>query len=331
MQKVVVYTVGALLYLYGDLSTSAIMVCLMVMTRALGPADSVVSNWRRYSNFLGALDRMDDLLRQAADRPERTRFPSLHGPLSVSRLFAAAPGSDRFVLTDISFRLRPGRTLGIVGPSGAGKSCLAKVLVGVWPAARGSVVIGDHDIAHWREDDLGRRIGYMSQDIELLPGTLSENIARFSGAAEADTSALLAAAELADIHELVRSLPHGYNTRVGPGGHVLSGGQRARIALARALYGAPAYIVLDEPNSSLDALGERALVATLQKLKAAEATVLLITHKMQILNVCDDVLVLNAGAVQAFGAREQVLGQIHGLRSSPALTLIEGAMEGRRS
>jgi ABC-type protease/lipase transport system fused ATPase/permease subunit len=171
----------------------------------------------------------------------------------------------------------------------------------------------------------------MPQDIELLPGTIAENIARFDAAAEADPSKIIAASELAGIQDLIRSLPDGYNTQVGLDGHVLSGGQRNRIALARAVYGAPSFIVLDEPNSNLDARAEQCFLEMVQKLRTMRTSVVIVTHKLTTLSCCDDVLVLNAGTVQAFGPREQIVSRIPRLAATPSLTVIEGAAEARRS
>jgi ABC-type protease/lipase transport system fused ATPase/permease subunit len=248
----------------------------------------------------------------------------------VTRVFAFAPGGEQPVLNDVTFTLGEGRILGVVGPSGAGKSCLARVLVGIWPPRAGSVAIGDHDLAHWNEDELGRHLGYLPQDVELLPGTVAENISRFDPAPVVATK-LIAAAELAGIQDLIRSLPDGYNTRLDPGGHVLSGGQRSRIALARAVYGNPEFIVLDEPNSHLDARAEQSLFEMVRRLRAMRATVVIATHKLATLSYCDDVLVLNAGAVQAFGSRDQIVSRIPRLAASPPLTVIEGSAEARRS
>ncbi|NJO53680.1 MAG: ATP-binding cassette domain-containing protein [Bacteroidales bacterium] len=330
-QMILIYTVGTILFLHQEISMAVIFVAMIVMLRALAPIDSLITNWRTYAGFASALARVDDILKDADDRDARISLPGLSGPLVVSRVYATAPGSDRPILTDVSFTVAQGRTVGIVGPSGAGKSCLARVLVGIWAPRRGSIAIGDHDLSHWNEDELGQQMGYMPQDVELLPGTIAENIARFDPKAAEDSSGIIAAAELTGITDLVKSLPDGYNTRVGTGGHVLSGGQRSRIALARAVYGMPAFIVLDEPNSNLDALAEQSLMTMLQKLQAMQSTVLIVTHKLNILNYCDDVLVLNAGTVQAFGTRDQIVDRIPRIRSQPNLMVIEGTAEGRRS
>jgi PrtD family type I secretion system ABC transporter len=326
-----IFTVGTLLYLNNEVTLANTFVAMTLMTRGLGPIDQVVSNWKAYSNFLAAVARLDVVLRDAQEQPPKMSLSELHGTLAVSRLFALAPGGDRLLLNDVTFNLGEGRVLGVIGPSGAGKSCLARTLVGAWQPRSGSVAIGEHDLAHWNEDGLGRHLGYMPQDIELLPGTIAENISRFDPAAATDPDRFIAAAELAGIQDLVRSLPNGYNTPVGINGHVLSGGQRSRIALARAVYGEPKFVVLDEPNSNLDSLAEQSLLAMVGKLKAKGVTVVVVTHKLNILNYCDDVLVLNNGTVQAFGARDQIVNRIPRSTAAPALTVIAGALEGQRS
>jgi len=330
MQMAFIFTVGTLLFLSNDVTMANTFVAMSLMTRGLGPIDQMISNWKSFSSFLGALSRLDDVLRHAQVHAAKISLPRLQGGLVVSRLFAFAAGGEKPVLNDVSFSLGEGRVLGVIGPSGAGKSCLARTLVGAWTPKGGRVAIGDHDLMHWNEDELGRGLGYMPQDIELLPGTVAENIARFDPEAITDADRIIAAAELAGIQDLIRSLPNGYNTRVGAGGHVLSGGQRSRIALARAVYGEPRYVVLDEPNSNLDSLAEQSLLAMVQKLKDRGATVVIITHKLNILSYCDDVLVLNDGTVQAFGPREQIVNRIPRPISGPALKVVAGALDGQR-
>jgi PrtD family type I secretion system ABC transporter len=331
IQMISISAVGTLLYLNNEVTPANTFVAMTLLMRGLGPIDQVVSNWKMYSGAMASLDRLDDVLRGLDKQSPKMSLPRLSGSLVASRVFAFAPGGERPVLNDVSFTLGEGRTLGVVGESGAGKSCLARVLVGIWPPRSGSIAIGNHDLAHWNEDELGRHLGYMPQDIELLPGTLAENISRFEAETAADSSKVIDSADLAGAQDLIRSLPDGYNTTVGPGGHVLSGGQRSRIALARAVYGRPNFIVLDEPNSNLDARAEQSFLEMVQKLRAMQATVVIVTHKLTTLNYCDDVLVLNAGTVQAFGPRDQIVSRIPRLASTPSLTVIAGTAEGRRS
>ncbi|MDR3465913.1 MAG: ATP-binding cassette domain-containing protein [Xanthobacteraceae bacterium] len=324
-----IYTTGTILFLVGDVTMSNTFVAMSLMMRGLGPIDQVISNWKGYSGFLAALERLDGVLRDAARQPAKLSLTQLSGDLTVTRVFAYAPGGEKPLLNDVSFRLPEGHVLGVIGPSGAGKSCLARVLVGAWTPQGGTVAVGDHDLAHWNEDERGRRLGYMPQDTDLLPGTIADNIGRFDPVAAAEPERVIAAAELAGIQDLIRALPNGYNTLVGPNGHVLSGGQRSRITLARAVFGDPRFVVLDEPNSNLDSVAEQSFLAMVQSLKARNVTVVIVTHKLNILNYCDDVLVMNNGTVQAFGLRDQIVNRIPRSTAGPALTVVSRAPEAR--
>jgi PrtD family type I secretion system ABC transporter len=330
-QMVGIFTVGTLLFLNNEVTLSNTFVAMTLMMRGLGPIDQVISNWKSYLAVFGAVSRVDDVLRSAREQGTKVSLPKLKGPLTVSRVFAFAEGNDKPLLNDVNFNLGEGRVLGVIGPSGAGKSCLARVLVGAWIPRSGSIAIGDHDLTHWDEDALGRCLGYMPQDVELLPGTLAENISRFDPQAASNPDAFIAASEYAGIQDLIRSLPSGYNTVVGSNGHVLSGGQRTRVALARAVYGEPSFIVLDEPNANLDAIAEQTFLAMVQKLRASQVTTIIITHKLNTLSYCDDVLVLNSGTVQAFGPRDQIINRIPRTPPPPALIVIPGALENQRS
>jgi PrtD family type I secretion system ABC transporter len=327
-QPIIIYAVGAYLFLRNEVSLATLMVAMIVMMRGLGPIDQVIGSWRSFANFRAAIDRLDVVLQRAGEKARNVTLPRPSGALDVSRIVGAAPESDKIVINDVSFTVPAGRVLGIIGPSGAGKSCLARFLVGRWQPRRGSISIGDHEMSHWNEDDLGQHMGYMPQDIELLPGTIADNISRFDPDVTTASDKLITAAGLAGVNDLIKELPQGFNTLVGGvSGHVLSGGQRQRIALARAVYGNPHLVVLDEPSSSLDAAGEQALGLALERLKQNGSAVVVITHKLSLLSYCDDVLVLNAGTVQAFGPRGQVVDRLSKSRA-PALTVVEGSGPG---
>ncbi len=331
-QMALIFTVGTILFMNNEVTLANTFVAMSLMTRGLGPIDQMVTNWKSYSSCLAALARLDEVLRDAEKQPPKMSLPQLGGALAVARLFAFAPGGDKPLLNDVSFSLGEGRVLGVIGASGAGKSCLARTLVGAMPSRSGSIAIGDHDLAHWNEDDLGCHLGYMPQDIELLPGTIAENIARFDPAAATDPDRFIAAAELAGIEDLVRSLPNGYNTAVGLNGHVLSGGQRSRIALARAVYGAPRFVVLDEPNSNLDSLAEQSFLAMIQKLKAAQHH-----HRhrypqaqyAQLLRRCPGAEQRHRPGVWPAAIRSST--EFRGQTAPPALTVIAGALESQRA
>lgn len=309
----IMLTVGAVLYLNEAVGAGVIFAASILTSRAIYPVDNIASNWRQFWNFRMSAQRIETLLQEAEKRKRKVSLPAPNGPLVVSRVFAAPRNKDLAILNDISFSLSPGEALGIVGASGAGKSSLARVLVGAWPAQRGSVSLDGNDLSHWDQDELGRHIGYVPQDVELLPGTVADNIARFDSASEERDTALLEATRVAGVQDIVQRLPDGLNTKLGPDGHTLSGGQRQRIALARAVYGNPRLLVLDEPNSNLDAIGEESLGRTINTLRERGAMVAIVTHRTNILACCNRLLVLNAGTVHAFGQREQILERLSSL------------------
>jgi ABC-type protease/lipase transport system fused ATPase/permease subunit len=287
--------------------------------RIVAPVVSVTTSWRAISSVRTSMERLNRVLAEEANPGDRISLPRPSGSINVSRVVLTPPNDETVVLGDVSFTLQAGRILGVVGPSGAGKSSLAKLLVGAWHPRRGKVTLDNHDLAHWNEDELGRHIGYVPQDIGLLPGTVAENIARFCDDDPIDHAAILEAAELAGIEDVIQGLPDGYNTKVGAGGHVFSGGQRQRIALARAVYGNPSLLVLDEPNSNLDAVGEEQLGRTLTEMKSRGATVVLVTHRMSMLVFCDDLLVMNAGTIHTYGPRDTIMNRLSAYRPTPAL------------
>ncbi|OYX69277.1 MAG: hypothetical protein B7Y95_18530 [Rhizobiales bacterium 32-66-11] len=327
---VAIFTVGALLVLDDLMDRTAMFIALMFMMRGVYPIEALISNWETISKFTPARHRLDAAL-LGADRAQRVSLPRPNGPFIVSRIWGAAPGSDKVIISDVSFTVHPGRVLAIVGPSGAGKSCLARLLVNIWTPRRGTISLGDHDFTHWDPDELGRLVGYVPQDVDFMPGTVAQNIARFDPVQCEDTQMLVEAVEIAGVQDVIRSLPDGFNTPIGPGGYVLSGGQRQRIAMARAVFGNPYLIVMDEPNANLDSVGEQALGSAIQRLRSAEKVVILVTHRMSLLAFCDDLLVLNGGAVQAHGDRDNIVNRLPRLKATPALTVIGGDRDNREA
>ncbi len=301
--------VGAYLAVQHEISAGMMIAASILIGRALQPIELAVGNWKGFLGAREAFGRMGRLLALVGAEPERMSLPRPAGSLTVENIVAGAPGGKTPILRGVSFAVGAGELLGIVGPSAAGKSSLARVLVGVWQVAAGAVRLDGSDLFHWDPKELGRHLGYLPQDVELFGGTVAENIARFE---EIDSEAVIAAAQLAGCHELIQNLPEGYNTNIGEGGQALSGGQRQRIGFARSLYRTPSLIVLDEPNANLDAAGEEALLAALQKLKTMGATVVLVTHKINILSIVDKLMILQDGMVQAFGSRDEILRRVAG-------------------
>lgn len=298
---------GAYLAIQNVITAGAMIAASIIMGRALAPVEMAVGQWRQFINARAAYDRLKKLLEAAPDTAEPMRLPEPVGVLEADRILAAPPGGRIPVLKGVSFSLQPGEALGVIGPSAAGKSTLARALVGVWPVAGGTVRIDGSDLRNWNRDQLGPRIGYLPQDVALFDGSVAENIARFG---PIDPEAVVAAAQRAGVHDIVLRLPDGYETRIGAGGSVLSGGQRQRVGLARALYGAPALVILDEPNSNLDSSGEQALLDAMTHLRERGATVIVITHRMNVLAAVTKVLILKDGVVESFGPRDQVLAAV---------------------
>jgi PrtD family type I secretion system ABC transporter len=312
--QVAILGVGAYLSIEQESTPGAMIAASIIMGRALAPVEVAVANWKLFIAARAAFDRIRTLLLLLPEEPQKMDLPAPEGRISVENVIAAPPGGKEAVLRGVSFALQPGEILGVIGPSAAGKSSLARVLVGVWPPAVGKVRIDGSDLSHWNVDQLGRHVGYLPQDVELFSGTIAENISRFG---EQDSEKIIAAAKMAGVHEMIQLMPAGYNTQIGDGGQALSGGQRQRIGLARALYGRPGFIVLDEPNASLDSDGEAALLTAIHELRQQRCTLMLITHKTNILAVVDRIMVLSAGQVQAYGTRDQVLSKPLGPRVAP--------------
>lgn len=299
--------VGAWLAIHDLVSAGAIVAGSIIMARGLQPIETVVSNWRSLVTAREAYVRLKAFL--AAPAPvEPMPLPAPVRDVRAERLVVAAPGSERSILAGIDFRLPAGRALGVIGPMGCGKTTLARALVGVWPITGGAVCLDGAPIVQWPAEDLGRHVGYLPQDVELFDGTVEENIGRFDPARTPEQ--VIAAARAAGVHDLVLSLPDGYATRLGDQGQVLSAGQRQQVALARALYGDPFLVVLDEPNSNLDGAGDVALGAAVDSVKRRGGVVVLVTHRTSSLPLVDDLLLLTGGRVTAYGPRQAVLEEV---------------------
>jgi ATP-binding cassette subfamily C exporter for protease/lipase len=300
---------GALLVLENQMTAGMMIAASILVSRALAPVEMLVGNWKQIVSGRTAYRRLQDLLAEHPAREAGMSLPRPKGTVKLDNVVGAVPGSRTQVLRGVSFSAQPGEVIAIIGPSASGKSSLARLLVGIWPAAAGSVRLDGADVYTWNKDELGPYVGYLPQDIELFDGTVAENIARFG---QIQPGQVIEAARKAGMHEIILKLPQGYDTPLGAAGGVLSGGQRQRVGLARALYGNPSLVVLDEPNSNLDDQGERALVETIKELKTQGTTVFLITHRLSTLSVVDKILMLNDGMVAAFGPRDQVLAALQG-------------------
>ena len=275
--------------------------------RVLSPLVQLISQWRLVINARDAYHRLDGFLNILPPEQESMSLPAPEGRLSVEAVVAAAPGSNLPIIRGVSFALQPGETLMVIGPSAAGKTTLARLLMGIWPAASGKVRLDGADLHAWNKEELGPHLGYLPQTVELFDGTLAENIARFG---DIDMDQVEVATHLVGLTEMVKALPHGFDTRIGEEGAILSGGQRQRVGLARAIYGNPNFVLLDEPNSSLDEAGEQALMTTLMSLKGRKCTTIVITHRTSVLPAADKILLLRDGQVAAFGPRDEVLAAL---------------------
>lgn len=298
---------GALLAVAGEITPGMMIAGSILVGRVLGPLDQLIGAWKQWASARLAYERLVRLLSDCPARARGMALPVPQGRLQLERVTAAASGSRVPVLSNVGFALEAGEVLGVFGPSGSGKSSLARVLVAAQPLLAGKIRLDGADLHQWDKVELGPHIGYLPQDVQLFAGSIAENIARF---AEVDADAVVRAAQLAGVHELILCLPQGYDTRLGEGGAGLSGGQRQRVGLARALHGLPALIVLDEPNANLDEEGEKALLAAIARLKAQRRTLVLITHKPALLAGADKLLVLRGGQMQAFGPAARVLQEL---------------------
>jgi ATP-binding cassette subfamily C protein len=299
---------GAFLTIRGEMTAGAIIACSIAASRALAPIEVAIGNWRSFIAARKARDRLDTVLGLLPEESQPLLLPAPTNSLKVESISVAVPGTQTVTLSGVSFELVAGTVLAVIGPSAAGKSTLARALTGVWPLARGAIRIDEAALSSWTPEGLGRHIGYLPQDVQLFDGTITENIARFEEAP--DSQRVIAASAAADVHQMVLRLPNGYETRVGDGGSVLSAGQRQRIGLARALYGDPFLIVLDEPNSNLDADGEKALVNAILHVKARGGIVIVVAHRPTVLSAADKVAVIGGGQLTAFGPKDEVLRKV---------------------
>jgi PrtD family type I secretion system ABC transporter len=297
--------IGAYLVIHQEATAGIIIAGSIISGRALAPVDLAIAHWRNFVASRQSWRRLTSLLAALPPDQEQMQLPKPAASFAVEGISVAPPGEKRLVVHDVAFRLEKGNGLGIIGPSGCGKSCLARSLVGAWRPVRGVIRIDGGALEQWAPDVLGQHIGYLPQDVELLSGTVAQNISRFEQDPEPDH--VIKAAQAAGIHELILRLPEGYETEIGEGGAALSGGQRQRMALARALYKDPFLVVLDEPNSNLDAEGEFALTKAIADVRARGGIVIVIAHRPSAISSVDLVMVMRDGKVQSFGPKDEVL------------------------
>lgn len=320
-----VLAVGAYLVIHQEATAGIIIASSILTARALAPLEMAIANWKGFVSARQAGRRLDQLLTLLPKEEEPMELPAPERSLTVDHIHVVPPGAERPVLRDVSFALSSGQGLGIIGPSGSGKSSLARALVGVWPQMHGKIRIDSAALDQWSPEALGRHLGYLPQDVELFDGSVAVNIARFDPKATA--GAVLGAARAAGVHELILSFPDGYGTRIGEGGMALSAGQRQRIALARAFYGDPFLVVLDEPSSNLDSEGEAALTEAILNVRRRGGIVIVITHRPKSLDGVDHVLVIAEGTARAFGDKDDVLNSV--LRNSAPVPLRMASDGGR--
>ncbi len=295
---------ASLLVIDGKMTAGMMVASSILVGRAMSPVQMLIGVWKQWSSTRSAYQRLTQLLEMNPPRQAGMSLPKPSGMMSVENVTAAPPGMQVALLKNLSFAIQPGDALGIIGPSGSGKSTLARLLVGVWPAAGGQVRLDGADVYQWNKDELGPHVGYLPQDIELFGGTVAENIARFG---EVDSEQVILAAKRAGVHEMILHFPKGYDTQLGDGGAGLSGGQKQRIGLARAMYGDPSLLVLDEPNSNLDDVGEQALLMAINDLRQRGKSIVLITHRTSVIGITNKLLLLRDGVAQMFGPTGDVL------------------------
>ena len=311
---------GALLVLENSITPGMMIAGSILFGRAVAPVQLLISVWKQIGSTRSAYERLVKLLELNPAREAGMALPKPQGAIAIEAVTAIPPGAKVPAIKGLSFSLAAGEVLGIIGPSGSGKSTLARLLVGIWPSAAGKVRLDGADVYLWNKDELGPYIGYLPQDIELFAGTVSENIARFG---EIDADKVILAARRAGVHDMILKMPEGYDTLLGDGGAGLSGGQKQRIGLARAMYDDPSLIVLDEPNSNLDEVGEQALLAAIIDLRKRGKTIVLITHRTSILGATTKLLLLQDGTAKLFGPTNQVVEALKQQQAQVAQKKIE--------
>jgi PrtD family type I secretion system ABC transporter len=319
---------GAYLVISGEASAGVIIASSIMLSRALAPVDMAINNWRGFMSARQSYGQLSRTLTAFADRREPMALPRPQRTLSVEALTVAAPGQQKPLIQNLTFSLEAGAGLGVIGPSASGKSTLSRALVGAWPSLRGTVRLDHAALEQWDVEALGRDIGYLPQDIELFDGTVADNICRFDQ--NPDAKAILSAAKAAGVEHMVLRLPDGFQTRVGEGGTALSAGQRQLVGLARALYGDPFLVVLDEPNSNLDADGDVCLATAIQGVRQRGGIVIVVAHRPSALANLDQVLVMGGGAMQAFGPKDEVLGNVTRPASQAPQTSIVVSISNRK-
>ncbi len=303
--QVLVTCISAWLAVDGYVTSGAIIAASILSSRALAPFEAAIASWRSFTDVRAAYSRLTKAFADGSAREEGMSLPAPVGALSVEKLTYSTEGREEPILKDINFALNAGEVLGIIGPSGSGKSTLARLIMGIWPASAGVIRLDGGDIYRWPRTEFGKFVGYLPQDVELFSGTVKDNIARFNNDASPET--IVRAAHMASAHELILRLQKGYDTEIGQGGAMLSAGQRQRVGLARAFYGEPRLLMLDEPDANLDEDGQQALIAALHHAKSQKVTTLLVTHRNSLLAHVDKLLVLRDGKVEAFGAVAEVM------------------------
>ena len=312
---------GAYLTIKGELTAGAIIACSVAAARALAPVDQAIGNWKGFVAARTAYERLRETVIALAAVDPPMQLPAPKQSLVVDKITVAAPGTGQVVLSEIKFELLAGQAVGIIGPSAGGKTTMARALTGIWPVLRGNVRLDGADLSQWREDEIGKHIGYLPQDVGLMDATIEENICRFEP--EPDYRKVITAAQAAGVHDMIVKMPEGYRTQLGPQGMALSAGQRQRVALARALYDNPFVVVMDEPNSNLDGEGEEALTQAIRGIKERGGIAIVIAHRPSALVAVDLVAIVQAGRLTAFGKKEEIMTPTGQPNTRPAVAMVQ--------